>query len=72
MYLTDLKKNNKAIIAELKCKDTIKRRLIDIGLTKDTEVQLIGKAPLGDPLLISVRGFTLAIRKSDAGCILIR
>lgn len=72
MTLYDLKNDNTAIISELNCKESIKRRLMDIGLTKGVTVKLKGRAPLGDPLLINLRGFDLAIRKSDAKNILVK
>lgn len=49
----------------------VKRRLIDMGLTPGTEIKIIKLAPLGDPMEISLRGFHLSLRKSDAGMITI-
>lgn len=43
-----------------------KRRLMDMGLTKNTEVNVIKLAPLGDPIELRVRGYDLSIRKDDA------
>ena len=45
---------------------SLRRRLLDMGLTPDTEVRLIRVAPLGDPMELEVRGYALTIRKSDA------
>jgi len=44
----------------------IKTRLAEMGLTPDTEVTVLKKAPLGDPLEISVRGYSLCIRATEA------
>ena len=44
----------------------VKRRMMDMGLTKGVEVYLRKVAPLGDPLEITVRGYELSIRKEDA------
>lgn len=44
----------------------LKRRLMDMGLTKGTEVYLRKVAPLGDPIEITVRGYELSLRKADA------
>ncbi|WP_243344169.1 ferrous iron transport protein A [Anaerococcus sp. AGMB09787] len=43
-----------------------KRRLMDMGLTKNTEVNVVKLAPLGDPIELRVRGYDLSIRKDDA------
>ena len=44
----------------------IKRRIMDMGITKGVEVYIRKVAPLGDPLEITVRGYELSIRKADA------
>ncbi|NLZ56482.1 MAG: ferrous iron transport protein A [Clostridiaceae bacterium] len=44
----------------------IKRRIMDMGLTKGTEVYVRKVAPLGDPLELTVRGYELSLRKADA------
>lgn len=47
----------------------IKRRLFDMGITPGTQIFLRKKAPLGDPLEITLRGYELTLRKSEAECI---
>lgn len=47
----------------------LRRRLLDMGLTPTTEVEVIRFAPLGDPMEIRVRGYALTLRKGDAGLI---
>lgn len=44
----------------------IRRRLMDLGIIPGVEVEVIGKAPLGDPIEIGVRGYKLTLRKSEA------
>ena len=45
----------------------IKRRIMDMGLTKGVEVYIHKVAPLGDPIEVTVRGYELSLRKADAG-----
>ena len=45
----------------------IKRRIMDMGLTKGVEVYIRNVAPLGDPIEVTVRGYELSLRKADAG-----
>ena len=45
----------------------IKRRIMDMGLTKGVEVYILKVAPLGDPMEVTVRGYELSLRKADAG-----
>lgn len=47
----------------------IKRRLFDMGITPGAQVYMRKKAPLGDPIEITVRGYELTLRKSEASCI---
>lgn len=44
----------------------IKRRIMDMGITKGTEIYIRKVAPLGDPIEITVRGYELSLRKADA------
>ena len=48
------------------CQGAVKRRIMDMGLTKGVEVQIRKVAPLGDPMEVTVRGYELSIRKADA------
>ena len=47
----------------------IRRRLFDMGVTPDAELTLRKKAPLGDPIEITIRGYELTLRKSEAACV---
>ncbi len=55
-----------AKVKKLHGEGAIKRRIMDMGLTKGTEVFVRKVAPLGDPIEINVRGYELSLRKADA------
>ena len=48
----------------------IKRRLFDMGITPGAEARLRKRAPLGDPIEITIRGYELTLRKAEAACVL--
>ena len=53
-------------VVKLHGEGAVKRRIMDMGLTKGVEVHIRKVAPLGDPLEVTVRGYELSIRKADA------
>ena len=53
-------------VVKLHGEGAIKRRIMDMGITKGTEVYVRKVAPLGDPVEVSVRGYELSLRKADA------
>jgi len=53
-------------VVKLTGEGAIKRRIMDMGITKGTEIYVRKVAPLGDPLEVNVRGYELSIRKSEA------
>lgn len=53
-------------IVKLHGEGAVKRRMMDVGLTKGAEVYILKVAPLGDPIEITVRSYELSIRKADA------
>ena len=59
-------------VKKLTGEGAIKRRIMDMGITKGVEVKIIKVAPLGDPIELLVRGYELSIRKADADMIEIR
>ena len=61
-----------AEIAELLTKGSMRRRLLDIGLTPNTTVECVGKSPSGDPKAFLIRGAVIAIRSVDCAEILIK
>ena len=64
--LRDVKIGQTAVIKRLHGEGALKRRIMDMGLTKGTEVYVRKVAPLGDPLELTVRGYELSARKGDA------
>lgn len=48
---------------------TVKRRIMDMGITKGVEINIRKVAPLGDPIEVTVRGYELSVRKADAAMI---
>ncbi len=53
-------------VVKLHGEGAVKRRIMDMGLTKGVEVHIRKVAPLGDPIEITVRGYELSLRKADA------
>ena len=53
-------------VVKLHGEGAVKRRIMDMGITKNTEVYVRKVAPLGDPIEVTVRGYELSIRKADA------
>ena len=53
-------------VVRLHGEGAVKRRLMDMGITKGTEIYVRKLAPLGDPIEITVRGYELSLRKADA------
>ncbi|MBU3182749.1 FeoA family protein [Clostridium psychrophilum] len=72
MSIYDLKTGDKGLIQSIGGDDKFAKRLLALGFIEGTEVKLIATAPLGDPIVINLRGFNLAIRKNDAKNICIR
>ncbi|MCL2446918.1 MAG: ferrous iron transport protein A [Oscillospiraceae bacterium] len=66
MNITQLKRGQSAIIKQVHGADAIALRLQELGLTLGTKVTLQCAAPLGDPLLLRLRGYSLALRREDA------
>ena len=62
----DLRIGESAAVVKLYGEGAVRRRIMDMGITKGTTVTLRKVAPLGDPLELRVRGYELSIRKSDA------
>ena len=53
-------------VVKLHGEGAVKRRIMDMGLTKGTKVHIRKVAPLGDPVEVTVRGYELSLRKADA------
>ena len=64
--LKELHIGESGIIEHMKTSGALRRRFMDMGITKGTEVKVIKIAPLGDPIEIEIRGYNLSVRKEDA------
>lgn len=64
--LRDVKVGETVTVAKIDGAGPVKRRIMDMGITKGTEVYIRKVAPLGDPVEVTVRGYELSIRKADA------
>lgn len=69
--LRDVKIGQTVTVQKLTGEGPVKRRIMDMGITKGVEVLVRKVAPLGDPLEITVRGYELSLRKADAEMILV-
>ena len=69
MTLKDLKPGQSAVVKKLTGEGAVKRRIMDMGITKNAEIYIRKVAPLGDPVQISIRGYELSLRKEDAECV---
>ena len=64
--LKDVRVGEMATVAKLHGEGPVKRRIMDMGITKGTPIYVRKVAPLGDPVEVTVRGYELSIRKGDA------
>ena len=64
--LKEIKCGETAKVTKLSGVGAIKRRIMDMGITKGTEVYVRKVAPFGDPVEVTVRGYELSLRKADA------
>ncbi|MBQ7129259.1 MAG: ferrous iron transport protein A [Clostridia bacterium] len=67
--LRDAKPGETVNVVKITGEGAIRRRIMDMGITKNVEVYIRKVAPLGDPIEITVRGYELSIRKADADMI---
>lgn len=70
--LNQLKPGEKAVVTEIETVNSLRRRLMDIGLVENTTVECVGKSPMGDPAAYLIRGAVIAIRACDCSGIRIR
>ena len=64
--LKDMRPGETATVVRLLGEGPVKRRIMDMGITRGTEIFVRKVAPMGDPMELSVRGYELSIRKADA------
>ena len=66
MTLKEVRVGDTVSVRKLNGQGAIKRRIMDMGITKGTEIYVRKVAPLGDPIEITVRNYELSLRKEDA------
>lgn len=66
MTLKDAKIGSTATVKKLHGEGPLRRRILDMGITKGVEIYVRKVAPLGDPIEVTVRGYELSLRKADA------
>lgn len=64
--LKEIKVGHKARVVKVHGTGALKRRIMDMGITKGVEIHIRKVAPLGDPIEINLRGYELSLRKADA------
>ena len=71
MTLGDAKVGSTVVVTKIEGDSAYKRRIMDMGITKGSELYIRKVAPLGDPVEITVRGYELSVRK-DAQCVQVK
>jgi len=69
--LSELDIGKKAVISSILGKGAARRRMIDMGMTRGTTVEVVRKAPMGDPIDIRVKGYHLSMRRTEAELIIV-
>ena len=67
--LKDVKVNQTAVVVKVHGDGPVRRRIMDMGITKGVEIFVRKVAPLGDPMELNLRGYELTLRRADAGMI---
>ncbi len=66
MTLRDLKPGQQGVVVAIAAVGSMKRRIMDMGITPGVKMRVIKVAPLGDPIEVNVRGYELSLRKEEA------
>ncbi len=72
MTLGDAKVGSTVVVTKIEGDSAYKRRIMDMGITKGSELYIRKVAPLGDPVEITVRVYELSVRKNDAQCVQVK
>ena len=72
MTLGDAKVGSTVVVTKIEGDSAYKRRIMDMGITKGSELYIRKVDPLGDPVEITVRGYELSVRKDDAQCVQVK
>ena len=69
MTLNEVPVGKVCTVVKLNGTGALKRRIMDMGITKGTEIRVVKIAPLGDPMELNLRGYDLSVRKNEAASI---
>ena len=69
MTLKDAQVGSTVKVVKIHVEGAYKRRIMDMGITKGSEIFIRKVAPLGDPVEVTIRGYELSLRKADAECV---
>ena len=72
MTLGDAKVGSTVVVTRIEGDGAYKRRIMDMGITKGSELYIRKVAPLGDPVENTVKGYELTVRKDDAQCVQVK
>ena len=72
MTLGEAKVGSTVVVTKIEGDSAYKRRIMDMGITKGSELYIRKVAPLGDPVEITVMGYELSVRKNDAQCVQVK
>ena len=64
--LDQLAAGSRAVVTRIEGQGALRRRVMDMGITRGTEIEMVKAAPLGDPLEFRVRGYHLTLRRAEA------
>ncbi|RLG25938.1 iron transporter FeoA [Methanosarcinales archaeon] len=67
--LGDMQPGDKGTILTISGNNAVQRRIRDMGIVRGTEIEVVRRAPLGDPVEFRLRGYNLTLRKEEAACI---
>lgn len=66
LQLNNLEPGQKGVVTSIKGNDATRRRIMDMGIVRGSEIKVIRKAPLGDPVEFEIRDYNLTLRKKEA------
>jgi len=69
-YLSEFTPGESGRVKSISAEGKVKRRLFDMGVTPNAEIEMRKVAPMGDPIEVTLRGYELSLRKSEAQCVL--
>lgn len=72
MTLKELKPGQSGVVESIKGGGNIRRRVLEMGVTPGTKIDVIKVAPLGDPIEVCLRGYDLSLRKEEAEAIILK